>query len=100
MNIELVTKNDIHEFEIKLNTLIQLLQVGTRADSAVYTTEQLAHKLHVSKKTIQNWREQKLIEYSQINNKIYYTGKSVEDFLAIHSIKRISNYRSIKSSNC
>lgn len=88
MKVELIVKEDLQKVEEKLELVIQLVQTTGTGSLYIYNTCELADRLKVSTKTIQNWREQRLIEYSQVNNKIFYTGKSVEEFLASHSIKR------------
>jgi hypothetical protein len=93
MQVEIITKNEIISVEAKLDQVISLLKTSPiPGENNVYTTQELAKKLSVSTKTIQNWRDSMLIEYSQVGHKIYYTGKSVEEFLANHSIKR-NGYR-------
>jgi hypothetical protein len=89
MNLEIITKEEIMMVEQKLDRLIELVQ-GSDAlgDKKIYSTQELARELSVSIKTIQNWREQQLIEFSQVGHKIFYTGKAVGEFLASHSIKR------------
>jgi len=75
--------------EQKLDRLIELMQgSGTLGDKKIYSTRELAKELSVSTKTIQNWRQQQLIEFSQVGHKVFYTGRAVEEFLANHSIKR------------
>lgn len=90
MKVELITKDDLQAVEAKLDQMLQLAQSADSGGNKIYTTQELADALKVSSKTIQNWRDQRLIEYSQINNKIFYTNKAVNDFLAHHSIKRFS----------
>ncbi len=89
MKIELVTRDDFLAIEAKLDQLLSILQNGNSCgDLNIYTTSQLATKLNVSTKTVQTWREERLIEFSQIHNKIFYTESAVEEFLKRHSIKR------------
>ena len=89
MNLEIITRQEIMVVEQKLDRLIELVQESDAlGDKKIYSTQELAKKLSVSTKTIQNWREQHLMEFSQVGHKIFYTGKAVEEFLASHSIKR------------
>jgi hypothetical protein len=91
MKIELVTKEDLLQVENKLEQLLNLILAGN-GDHKIYNTQELAEKLKVSTKTIQNWRQQRLIEFSRVGSLIFYTSKSVEEFLAKHSIKRFPKY--------
>ena len=89
MNIEIVTKQDIQAIEQKLNSVVNLIQAQRYQGLVkVYTTKELSERLKVSTKTLNNWREDRLIEYSKVHNTILYTEKAVVDFLAQHTIKR------------
>jgi len=66
----------------------------------VYTSKELSEKLKVSTKTLNNWREDRLIEYSKVHNTIIYTEQAVLDFIAAHTIKRKNNIvNRLKSSS-
>jgi hypothetical protein len=93
MKVELLTKTDLEKIETRLDQMMQLVLSAETGTRKIYCTQELAEKLNVSTKTIQNWREKRLIEYSQIHNKIYYTDKSLAEFLANHSIKRFPKGR-------
>ncbi|WP_460672948.1 helix-turn-helix domain-containing protein [Larkinella ripae] len=43
----------------------------------MYGNEDLCKLLSVSKRSLQNWRDEGLIEFSQIGHKIYYTQRAV-----------------------
>ena len=89
MQIEIITKKDIQSLEEKLNDLVAIAQAReTKGLEKMYNTKELSEKLKVSTKTINNWREERLIEFCKINNTILFTEKSVLEFLASHSIKR------------
>jgi hypothetical protein len=94
MKIELLTRDDFLAIESKLDELNALFKKqGISGSNKIYTTQQLAEKLSVSTKTIQTWREERLIEFSQISNKIFYTEQNLIEFLANHSIKRRQSFR-------
>lgn len=94
MKIELVTRDDFLSIQTKLDELNALLKKqNSLGSSNIYTTQQIAEKLSVSSKTIQTWREERLIEFSQISNKIFYTEQSVIEFLENHSIKTRRSFR-------
>ncbi|WP_212768220.1 helix-turn-helix domain-containing protein [Larkinella sp. C7] len=80
------------------NNLVPMIQEATRitqsGEQGVYDTDALCRKLHVSKRTLQNWRDDGLIEFSQIGHKIYYTEKAVNQMLEKSKVKSSnSNYR-------
>jgi len=99
MQIEIITKNDIASLDSKLNFLIEKLQACGFTLRVVYTTKELAEKLKVSTKTINNWREQRLIEYCKVQGTILFTEQAVSEFLAVHSIKRKSSLFTSKTVN-
>jgi len=92
MNVEFITKQDILSIEQKLNSVVNMVQAQKYQGLVkVFTSKELAEKLKVSTKTLNNWRETRLIEYSKVNNTILYTEKAVIEFLATHTIKRRNN---------
>jgi len=92
MQVEIITKQDIQSIEDKLNDLVASFQANEiKGLGKVYTTKELSEKLKVSTKTINNWREDRLIEFCKVHNTILYTEKAVLDFFASHSIKRRNN---------
>jgi len=89
MNIDLVTKTDLQSFgNILIEQVQQIFGSAPAAAKSVYTTKELANKLKVSTKTINNWREARLIEYCKIHGVILFTEAAVSEFLANHTIKR------------
>jgi len=89
MTIDFVTKNDILSIEEKINHLAASLQSNEiKGIGKVYNTKELSVKLRVSTKTINNWRDARIIEYIKIQNTILYTEKTITDFMASHTIKR------------
>lgn len=53
----------------------------------IYNTDQLLDLLQVSRRTLQDWRDKGLIEFSAIRGKFYYRYSSVIKMLDNHSIK-------------
>lgn len=45
----------------------------------------------ISTKLAQNWRDKRIISYSQVNNKIFYRKSDIIDFLNRHHVKSINN---------
>jgi len=92
MNVEFITKQDIQSIEQKLNSVVNMVQAQRYQGLVkVYTTKELSEKLKVSTKTLNNWREARLIQFSKIHNTILFTEEAVLEFLAAHTIKRRSN---------
>ncbi|GAB3984199.1 hypothetical protein GCM10028806_58790 [Spirosoma terrae] len=88
MNIELITRADLNELAQKLETQIQrVAQLGQGSEQIIYDNDDLSLKMKVSSRTLQNWRDRGLIEFSQIGHKIYYTDKAVGKFLEDNKVK-------------
>ncbi len=89
MTIDIITKNDILSLEEKINLIAESLKSNEiKGLGKVYDTKELAVKLRVSTKTINNWRDARIIEFIKIQNTILYTERTVSDFMASHTIKR------------
>ncbi|RRB06833.1 helix-turn-helix domain-containing protein [Larkinella rosea] len=92
MNVELVTKTELEGLVRNLETLIRRATRNTHGgEQAVYDNEALCKKLKLSKRTLQNWRDEGLIEFSQIGHKIYYTEKAVNQMLEKSKVKCFNN---------
>jgi excisionase family DNA binding protein len=55
------------------------------------TGDELCKLLRVSKRTLQNYRDQRVIPFSQIGRKIYYKYSDINEYLELHYVK--PNYR-------
>lgn len=101
MNVDLITQNDIKPLVDKINELAAIIYAQeSKGLGKVYNTKELSEKLKVSTKTINNWREARLIEFCKVHNTILYTEKAVLEFLASHSIKRKNSIvNRVKSSS-
>ena len=51
------------------------------------TGDEVCHILGISKRTLQNYRDQRKITFYQIGRKIYYKASEVDDLLERHHIK-------------
>ena len=61
--------------------------LGSEVVEPIYNTDQLIDLLRVSRRTLQDWRDKGLIEFSAIRGKFYYRHGSVMKMLENHSIK-------------
>ena len=60
----------------KLNEICRPTLLGKR----FYTDAQLAEKLNISRRTLQDYRDNRLISYYRLNGKILYEEGDVEEF--------------------
>jgi excisionase family DNA binding protein len=51
------------------------------------TGDEILHLLGISKRTLQNYRDQRLIPFYQIGRKIFYKSSDVDNFLERHHIR-------------
>lgn len=79
MTIDFITKDElqalVREFEARLQRAIQEVQRGSQV---IYTNDDLSRKLGVSKRTLQNWRDEGLIDYTQVGHKLFYTEEAID----------------------
>jgi hypothetical protein len=57
-------------------------------EERILNTDELIHLLKVSRRTVQNWRDQGTIEFSQVNGKIYYRMSAIAKMLDQNLIKK------------
>lgn len=68
-----------------LNEIIEMLKKqATERETLWWHNNQLSKYLDVSKRTLQTYRDKKLITYSQIGGKIWYKDEWVQEFLEKH----------------
>lgn len=61
--------NKIKALEVKINKPKQLIS----SENLFFNNEEFIDLMGISKRLCQQWRNDKIINYSQINGKIYYT---------------------------
>ena len=89
MIIDVLTKNDIQSLEERIMLIAESLKSNEiKGIGKIYNTKELSVKLNVSTKTINNWRDARIIEYIKIQNTILYTDKAISEFTASHTVKR------------
>lgn len=72
-------KKLLERFQTLLNTLEK--RIPQDPELVLLDNADLLQLFKISHKTAQNWRDNKVIGYSQINNKIYYRLSDVNKFL-------------------
>lgn len=51
------------------------------------TGDEICRLLRVSKRTLQNYRDKRVIPFSQIGRKIYYKYSDITNYLELHYVK-------------
>ena len=64
------------------------LSEDNKENDTIYNTDELIRLLKVSRRTVQNWRDEGTIEFSQINGKIYYRMSAIAKMLDQNLIKK------------
>ena len=72
----------------KLNTIELHLKITQGNEDVFLDNQQFIILMNISKRTAQTWRDQNIIPFSMVGNKIYYQMKDVRTLLA-------KNYHSV-----
>lgn len=89
MKFELLTKNDFSEIKetlLQLTSEIKSLKQNSPLSEKWLDNQDLCELLHISKRTLQNYRDHGTIPFSQIGGKIYYKASDVEKLLNKHYV--------------
>ncbi|HEC44626.1 hypothetical protein LCGC14_2511550 [marine sediment metagenome] len=91
MEIDLVTKEELNQ---ALELLVSLdkkadkiLNALPRISDQWLESSETSKMLHVSSRTLQNYRDKGLLSFCQIGHKILFKRSDVDEFLANHYIK-------------
>ena len=69
----------------KLEDIEKLLkQQKPQLEDPILGTEGVMNLLNVSRRSLQNWRDNGLIEYSAVNGKFYYRVSAIDKMLNFH----------------
>lgn len=90
LHVEFITKEDLAQLNQKIDALNGLVTslLKKEVNKKYYTNEELANALNVSTKTLQNWRNEGAIEFTQKGSNIIYTQDNVDDFLTKHRVRK------------
>lgn len=68
-----------------------LLKDQRNIEDPILDTEGVMHLLKVSRRCLQGWRDENLIEFSQVNGKFYYRVSAINQMLDRH-LNKSYNY--------
>ena len=83
-----LTEDAYQKIDGKLNTIELHLKMSQGNDDVFFDNQQFLLLMNISKRTAQTWRDQNIIPFSMVGNKIYYQMKDVRTLLA-------KNYHSV-----
>lgn len=65
-----------------------LVHKAPETDDPILTTEQVMSMLGVCRRTVQKWRDEGKIRFSEIDKKIYYRQSAIDEMLSKHEVKK------------
>lgn len=91
MSAIILTSDQFDELVNKIDLLNLKLEETSKAPEPTFLDNQeFIQLMHISKRTAQTWRDNEIINYSQIGSKIYYHKKDV-DLLLEKNYSKASN---------
>jgi len=87
MDYQLITEAEYKHLLKKLEQINVTIENKLNPAKKIYTEEEIKNMLSTSKRTLINWRKKKLINYSKVQGKIFYTWENLEEFLKSHEVK-------------
>jgi hypothetical protein len=85
MEIIILTKQDLQDFEQKLDKIllrVDALEPGLSRKSESYLTRnQVKDMLHITLPTLHNWTVEGRLPYSKIGQRVFYKLSDVEDLI-------------------
>ena len=79
----------LRALEAKIDQLISAVKIRELKDKdLLLDNADFVQLFKISSKTAQNWRDEGLIEYSQVKGKIYYRLKDIREFINRHRKSR------------
>ena len=70
--------------------IVAKLKIGSKSDpeDVFFDNQEFMLLMNISKRTAQEWRNKKIIEFSQVGNKIYYRLSDIKKLLNDNYIKK------------
>ena len=70
--------------------ILTKLKIGSKSDpeDVFFDNHEFMILMNISKRTAQKWRNKKIIEFSQVGNKIYYRLSDIKKLLNENYIKK------------
>jgi hypothetical protein len=73
-NYEERIENILKRLDEQMTIVVANLKLNEKIDpdDVFFDNQEFMHLMNISKRTAQEWRNKKVIEFSQVGNKIYY----------------------------
>lgn len=87
MAIEVLTKEDLHEFRaVLISDIKNILQLKPQTEQKWLKSSEVKKLLNISSGTLQNLRINGTLSYSKIGGTIFYQGKDIEKILEVNRV--------------
>ena len=86
-----LSPGEVQAFYDKLEDIEKLVrEQKPQLEDSILGTEGVMNLLNVSRRSLQNWRDNGLIEYSAVNGKFYYRVSAINKMLDNHLQKAMA----------
>ncbi len=83
------TKSEMEQVKELLSQLTEKLsEKFLKPENVIFDNADVLKILKVSRRTLQQWRTDGVIGFSQVGSKLYYTQKDISEFIQRHYQKR------------
>ena len=80
----------LKRLDAQVALIVAKLKIGSKSDpeDVFFDNQEFMLLMNISKRTAQEWRNKKIIEFSQVGNKIYYRLSDIKKLLNENYIKK------------
>lgn len=77
------TEKILKRLDEQITILVAKVKMGLKLDpeDVFFDNQEFMQLMNISKRTAQEWRNKKIIEFSQVGNKIYYKLSDIQKLL-------------------
>ena len=93
MDYQLITEAEYKHLLKKLDQIEETISIKLNPNKRIYSEVDVCNLLSSSKRTMINRRNKRLIKYSKVENKIYYTWENIEEFLKRHEVESDHSFK-------
>ena len=89
-NYEERIENILNRLDEQMTIVVANLKLNEKIDpeDIFFDNQEFMKLMNISKRTAQEWRNKKIIEFSQVGNKIYYRLSDIKKLLNENYIKK------------
>lgn len=77
-----LTESAYQDITVRLNKIELLLKMTQSVEEVFLDSQQFIQLMNISKRLAQTWRDDGIIPFSMVGNKIYYHMKDIKELLA------------------